>query len=92
MKFIGNWIQKRAEDRALAQLLKDADRGTLALDVMLRHCKWYGGSVVVQYDPPAPPVGIEVVILDTYPTEKLSTFIPPRIGVVPVTVRFGKSI
>lgn len=73
-------------------LLADAAKGAKALDIMLGAREWFGGTQVVEYDHPSPPVGIEVLIVDTYPAGKLSTFIPPRIGTVPVVVRFGKRL
>lgn len=81
-------IERFQRWRSIKGLLVEADKGAKALNIMLAHREWYGGIRVVEYEQ-GPPVGIEVVITD-YPGN-LSTFIPLRIGVVPVVVRFGKT-
>lgn len=65
-------------------LLAEAEKATIALDIMLADHQWYGGACLVE----EPRPWIEVLIVDDFPG-KLSDFIPPRVGVVPVLVRFG---
>lgn len=65
-------------------LLVEAEKATIALDIMLDHHQWYGGVCLVE----EPKPHIEVLIVDDFPG-KLSDFVPPRVGVIPVLIRFG---
>jgi hypothetical protein len=64
--------------------MAEAEKGAKVLDIMLNGRDWYGGVCVSQG---ATPI-IEVLVVAAYPG-KLSAFVPPRIGGIPVMVRFG---
>jgi hypothetical protein len=81
---IKRWLAARAQKKAFASVLAEAEKAAKALDIMLSDAKWYGGVRVVE----TPKPQIEVLIVNEFPGA-LSTFIPPRIGAIPVLVRFG---
>ena len=81
---IRRWWSRRVERKQRDGLMADATKAAIALDIMLADKPWYGGVRVVEEPKPL----IEVQIVDDFPG-KLSDFIPPRVGVVPVLVRFG---
>jgi hypothetical protein len=83
---IRQWFDDRAERKLHQAFHLDAEKGAVALDIMLRDREWYGGVRVDQQEGCVPH--IEVLIVDSFPGS-LSTFIPPRIGPIPVLVRFG---
>jgi hypothetical protein len=70
---------------ARKSLFAEADKAAIALDIMLSDYQWYGGVITVASQKPH----IEVLVIDDFPG-KLSDWIPPRIGVIPVLVRFGQ--
>jgi hypothetical protein len=80
LRLFKKWAGKRTNQR----LLTEAEKGAKALDIMLDGREWYGGVRVAEGVTPY----IEVLIVDSFPGT-LSTFIPPRIGGIPVLVRFG---
>jgi hypothetical protein len=82
---VKRYLAARADRKALAVLQRDARKGATALDIMLSDYDWYGGAiVVVENNKPQ----IEVLIVDFFPG-KLSAFVPPRMGAIPVLVRLG---
>jgi hypothetical protein len=87
IKAVRQWWSRRQERRAAEALQADADKAAIALDIMLSEREWYGGIRVVVLEETGLP-HIEVLIVDAYP-QNLSTWIPPRVGVTPVLVRFG---
>ena len=89
MSFIQDWYRKFTDRRARVGLLADAAKGAKALDIMLDGREWYGGVHVAE--DPKLKVYIEVLIVDSFPGA-ISTFIPPRIGGIPVLVRFAKGL
>ena len=83
-KLISQWWTRFVERRETQKLVKEANKAARALDIMLGSQQWYGGIRVVDDAKPT----IEVLIVDDFPGD-LSTWIPPRVGVIPVLVRFG---
>lgn len=75
---VKRWLARRG-------LLADAEKAAIALDIMLDDHQWYGGVCLVE----EPKPHIEVLVVDEFPGQ-LSDYIPSRVGVVPVLVRFGQ--
>lgn len=84
IRFARDWFRKRNEARALGKRTDDAEKARAALDIMLDDREWYGGAGVVQ------GVGgpyVEVAVVDSTPGS-LNAFVPPRVGEVPILVRY----
>jgi hypothetical protein len=81
------WIKRKLAARAakrnkkLALVL--AERGAKALDIMLDGSDWYGGCGVSSVG----TVHISVLVVGMVPG-KISAFVPPHIGSIPVLVTF----
>ena len=88
IKAVRQWWSRRQERRAAEALRDDADRAAIALDIMLSDREWYGGVRTVVMEETGLP-HIEVLIVEAYP-QNLATWVPPRIGLIPVLVRFGQ--
>ena len=82
---VKRWWARRVEAHRRSGLVGEAFKAATALDIMLADQQWYGGVMVVEEPKPR----IEVLIVDEFPGQ-LSDFVPPRVGVIPVLVRFGQ--